>query len=144
MLSDLEKKVIRSLQRDLTLEPQPFLEIAAKVGVTEEEVLAAIRGLMAQGYIRRFGATLRHQQSGFAANVLVAWAVPEAQVKTIGTRLAKSGGEPLLSRQRAPAWPYNLYTMIHGRTPEDCINIAARMAAETESVTTKCCSAKPN
>jgi DNA-binding Lrp family transcriptional regulator len=130
MLSDLEKKVILSLQRDLTVEPRPFLEIAAQVGVTEEDLLAAIRGLMAQGFIRRFGATLRHQQSGFAANVLVAWAVPEAQVKTIGTKLAKYRAvSHCYARQRAPAWPYNLYTMIHGRTPKDCINIAARMAA---------------
>ena len=45
----------------------------------EEVVLAAIRGLMENGYIRRFGATLRHQQSGFEANALVAWAVIPVQ-----------------------------------------------------------------
>lgn len=132
MLSDLEKQVILALQWDLEIEPQPFLTLAAQLGVGEEELLAAIRSLMAQGYIRRFGATLRHQKSGFEANALVAWAVPEARLKAIGAQLAgQRAVSHCYARKGSPAWPYNLYTMIHGRTREDCLNIAARMAAET-------------
>ncbi len=131
MTSELEKKVILALQRDLEIEPQPFAPMAAQLGVPEAELLEAIRSLMAQGYIRRFGATLRHQQSGFAANVLVAWAVPEAQLKAVGQKFAgQRAVSHCYARRRAPSWPYNLYTMIHGRTPEDCTAIAARMAAE--------------
>ena len=73
MLTELEQKVILALQRDLEVTPRPFLEVAEQLGVPEEELLAAIRSLMDQGYIRRFGATLRHQKSGYAANALVTW-----------------------------------------------------------------------
>jgi len=132
MLSDLEKKVILALQRDLKITRRPFKELAQQLGVAEAELLAAIRRLMEKGYIRRFGATLRHQQSGYAANALVAWAVPEADLKTIGQKLAQQRAVThCYARARAPSWPYNLYSMIHGRTREDCVNIAARLAAET-------------
>jgi DNA-binding Lrp family transcriptional regulator len=132
MLSDLDKKVILALQRDLEICPQPFLEIAEYLRIGEEELLAVIRSLMERGYIRRFGATLRHQQSGYEANALVAWVVPEADLKRIGTHLAgQRAVTHCYARRPAPSWPYNLYTMIHGRTREECIKIAARMAAET-------------
>ena len=132
MLSDLEKKVILALQRDLEIEPRPFKDLADQLELAEEQLLAAIRGLMERGYIRRFGATLRHQQSGYEANALVAWAVPEAELKTIGQKLSSQRAVThCYARRPAPSWPYNLYTMIHGRTRADCVTIAARMSAET-------------
>jgi DNA-binding Lrp family transcriptional regulator len=131
MLSELEKKVILALQRDLEICPRPFLEVAENVGLEEEALLAAIQGLMDRGYIRRFGATLRHQQSGYEANALVAWAVPEADLSRIGAHLAgQRAVTHCYARRPGPTWPYNLYTMIHGRTPEECVTIAAAMAAE--------------
>lgn len=132
MLSDLDKKVILALQRDLEVCPQPFLEIAEFVGIPEADLLAVIQSLMERGYIRRFGATLRHQQSGYEANALIAWAVAEADLKRIGKHLAGLRAVThCYARRPASTWPYNLYTMIHGRTREECVKIAARMAAET-------------
>ncbi|MCL4501986.1 MAG: Lrp/AsnC family transcriptional regulator, partial [Deltaproteobacteria bacterium] len=117
---------------DLEVEPQPFKELADLLGLEEEVVLAAIRSLMEKGYIRRFGATLRHQKSGFEANALVAWKVPEADLKRAGQELAAQRVvSHCYSRRPAPAWPYNLYTMIHGRTKDECLKTAARMAKET-------------
>ncbi len=133
MLTDLEKRVILALQRDLEVEPSPFRELAELLGLEEEVVLAAIRGLMEKGYIRRFGATLRHQKSGFEANALVAWKVPEADLRRIGQELAAQRvvSHCYSRRPVPPAWPYNLYTMVHGRSREECLETAARMARET-------------
>ena len=132
MLTDLEKRVILALQRDLEVEPRPFKELADLLGLEEEVVLAAIRSLMEKGYIRRFGATLRHQKSGFEANALVAWKVPEADLPRVGQEMAAQRVvSHCYSRRPAPAWPYNLYTMVHGRTREECLETAARMARET-------------
>ncbi len=131
-MSDLEKKVILALQRDLEVKPEPFQDLAEQLDLEEEQVLAAIRGLMEKGYIRRFGATLRHQKSGFEANALVAWAVPPDRLREIGEELAKQRAVThCYARRPAPSWPYNLYTMVHGATREECIKIAARMSAET-------------
>jgi len=132
MLSEMDQKVILALQRDLAICPRPFTEVAESLGIEEETLLAVIRSLMDRGYIRRFGATLRHQQSGYEANALVAWAVPEADLKRIGAHLAgQRTVTHCYARRPAPTWPYNLYTMIHGRAPEECVRIAAQMAAET-------------
>ena len=133
MLTDLEKRVILALQRDLEVEPRPFCKLAVLLGLEEEVLLAAIRGLMEKGYIRRFGATLRHQKSGFAANALVAWKVPEADLKRIGQKMAaqRAVSHCYARRPVPPAWPYNLYTMIHGRSREECLETATRMAQET-------------
>jgi DNA-binding Lrp family transcriptional regulator len=132
MLTDLEQKVILALQRDLEVTPRPFREVAEQLEVPEEELLAAIRSLMDQGYIRRFGATLRHQKSGYAANVLVVWRIPENDLTAIGKKLAAYREvSHCYARTPAPTWPYNLYTMIHGKTHEDCTRTASRMAADT-------------
>jgi DNA-binding Lrp family transcriptional regulator len=132
MLTALEKQVILGLQRDLEVEPRPFLDLALRLNLEEETVLAAIRSLMEKGYIRRFGVTLRHQKSGFEANALVAWTVPEADLHRIGQEMAAQRVVThCYARRPAPTWPYNLYTMVHGRTREECLEIAARMARES-------------
>jgi DNA-binding Lrp family transcriptional regulator len=131
MLTDLEKQVILALQRDLEITPQPFQELAARLGVKEEQVLQAIRGLKEKGYIRRFGATLRHQLSGFEANALVVWVVPEEKLSSLGHKLAgKRVVTHCYARKPAPGWPYNLYTMIHGKRPGEIKAMAAQMARE--------------
>ena len=132
ILTALEQRVILALQRDLEVIPRPFLEVAEQLGVPEEELLAAIRSLMGKGVIRPFGATLRHQQSGFPANALVAWSVPAGDLSAIGKEMAGYREvSHCYARTPAPSWPYNLYTMIHGKTPEECVRTAARLAAET-------------
>jgi DNA-binding Lrp family transcriptional regulator len=132
MLSDLEKKVIRGLQRDLPVCPRPFLEVAQELGLEEEKLTAVIQKLMAQGYIRRFGATIRHRITGFQANAMAAWAVPEAEVARVGALMAAVRQVThCYERQVSGDWPYNVFTMIHGKTQEECEAIAQRMAAAT-------------
>jgi len=131
MLTDLEKQVILALQRDLEITPQPFQEMAECLEVSEDEVLEAIRSLKDKGFIRRFGATLRHQLSGFEANALVVWVIPEAELSRLGQKLAgKRTVSHCYARRPAPDWPYNLYTMIHGKSPDEITAIAANMAQE--------------
>jgi len=130
-LTDFDKRVILALQRDLDITARPFLELAGQLGVSEEVFLTAVRDLAAQGYIRRFGATLRHQLSGYGANALVTWSVPAQDLRRVGEVLARHRSVThCYHREPAPDWPYNLYTMIHGKNPRDIETLAARLAAE--------------
>ncbi len=130
--SEFERRVILALQRALEITPRPFLEIARQLGVTEEEFLTAVQSLMAKGYIRRFGATLRHQLSGYGANALVIWAVPEEDLPRVGRLISRHQAVThCYHREAAPHWPYNLYTMIHGKIPGDIEKLAAGLAQET-------------
>jgi len=129
MLTDTEKKIISLIQDDLPVHPRPYLILAEKLGIGEEELMDTIRSMIQRGLIRRFGATLRHQNAGLKYNAMVVWNVPEEKVEEVG-RLFSSVKEVThcYQRIRIGSWPYNLYTMVHGSTREVCFEIVQRMA----------------
>ena len=61
MLTELEKRIIASIQEDIAVTQRPYLDISKKLGITEETLLENLQSLCQRGFIRRFGATLRHQ-----------------------------------------------------------------------------------
>ena len=125
----LEKKIIHALQQDLPVVRRPFAAVAERVGITESELLEKVREFIGDDIIRRFGATLRHQRTGFDANAMVVWEVEPERAEEVGIIFA-SFREVSHCYQR-PAmedWSYRLFTMIHGSSPEVCRQIAQRMA----------------
>ena len=132
MLSENEQKVIAAIQGDIPITAHPYQELAARIGMEETVFLEVLEGLRARGIIRRFGATLRHQKSGYAANAMGAWQVPEEHIETVGSRMAACRQiSHCYWRNPNPDWPYNLYTMIHAESPEACREIAREMARAT-------------
>jgi siroheme decarboxylase len=129
MINELEKKIINLIQGDLPLAPRPFAVLAERLGISESMLLAEIRKLNERGVIRRFGATLRHQEAGFSANAMVVWKVPEGRLGEVGRAIA-GFKEVTHCYQREPQkdWPYNLYSMVHGANQEDCHEIARRLS----------------
>jgi DNA-binding Lrp family transcriptional regulator len=131
MLTELEKKIVASIQADIPIVELPYLEIAEALGIDEETLLTTLKDLSDKGVIRRFGATLRHQKSGFEANAMGAWQVDEECIDVVGRKMA-SFKEVSHCYRRNPTdqWPYNLYTMIHAKDEASCRETARRMAAE--------------
>ncbi len=130
MITDLEKKVIALLQTDIPVVQRPFRQMAEKIGITEEQFLDVLTSLNQRGIIRRFGATLKHQKSGFKANAMVAWNVDEARVEQVGTVMAQFDEiSHCYHRNPAPGWPYNLYTMVHAATESECRSLVEKIAA---------------
>lgn len=128
-LTDLEKKIIALLQTDIPVVRHPFREMAEQVGITEDRFLSVLRDLNERGMIRRFGATLKHQKSGFTANAMVAWKVDEDQVEKTGNIMA--GFREITHcyrRNPAPGWTYNVYTMVHAKSEKDCRDIVRRIS----------------
>ena len=132
MVDELDKKIISLLQKDIPVDPQPYKIIADQLGVEEDEVLNKIEAMVKKGVIRRFGATLYHQEAGFSANAMVAWVIPEENVDKIG-RVMAGFREVTHCYHRRPQknWKYSLYTMIHGDTREECYDIAKKMSEKT-------------
>jgi DNA-binding Lrp family transcriptional regulator len=129
MLTDLEKKIVAAIQEDIAITERPYLEIARSLDISEETLLDHLRGLCTRGIIRRFGATLRHQQTGYKANAMAAWKVDESRIDEVGKAMA---ARPQVSHcyRRNPTgqWRYNLYTMIHAANEADCRETARQMA----------------
>jgi len=132
MLTELEKKIIASIQEDIPIISRPYLEISKKLKISEETLLKTLKDLCDRGVIRRFGATIRHQKSGFAANAMVAWIVDEKQVEKVGEKMS-SFKEVSHCYRRNPTdeWPYNLYTMVHANNEDTCREIARTMSSKT-------------
>ncbi|WP_226005143.1 Lrp/AsnC family transcriptional regulator [Natrinema salinisoli] len=120
-LSPLEAELLLEIQDGFPLSATPYRDIAANVGYAVEDVLAALERLRDDGCIKRIGCVINHVVTGFDANCMVVWDVPDDELDELGER---AGGLPYVTlcyhRPRRPdqEWPYNLFTMIHGRDPE--------------------------
>ncbi|MFK5954707.1 MAG: Lrp/AsnC family transcriptional regulator [Desulfobacterium sp.] len=129
MLTDIEKKVIASLQGNIPVCQRPFLALAEAIGISEEKYLDIVAQLNEQGIIRRFGATLKHQKSGFKANAMVAWKVDDSRAQEVGEIMASfQEVSHCYRRDPTPTWPYSLYTMVHAVDEATCHAIAKKIA----------------
>lgn len=132
MLTKIEKKIIALLQDDIPAVKQPFLEMAEKLGISEEELLNRIADLCDRGVIRRFGATIRHQMSGYTANAMTAWKVAADRVDEAGEIMASFREvSHCYVRRTNEYWPYNLFTMIHAKDKPSCYDIAREISEKT-------------
>jgi DNA-binding Lrp family transcriptional regulator len=60
---------------------------------------------------------------------MVAWQVEEERIDEIGRKMASSGRvSHCYRRNPTPEWQYNLYTMIHAKDEQSCIDIARNLA----------------
>ena len=132
MLTELEKKLIASIQEDIAVTDRPYLGIAKKLGISEETLLGSLQSLCSRGFIRRFGATLRHQRTGFTANAMVAWKVDEDRIEEVGQKMASFRQvSHCYRRNPTDEWPYNLYTMVHANDEQSCQATARKMSSAT-------------
>jgi len=132
-LSELDKRIVCIIQGDMPISSRPYQIMAQQIGISEEIFIERLQTLCDHGVIRRLGATLRHQKSGFRANAMVAWKVNEKMIHAVGQQMAKS---PQITHcyRRNPSrdWPYNLYTMIHAHHEEDCKTMAKALSEKTQ------------
>ena len=121
MLDETDRDLIAATQQGLPLTPAPYAEIAARLGLREDEVIERLDRLKDRGIIRRIALAPNHYALGVAANGMSVWDVEDYAASELG---AQVGALPFVShcylRPRAlPQWPYNLFAMIHGRQREE-------------------------
>lgn len=112
-----DRALLRAIEPGLPLVARPYAALAAKLGLPEAEIIRRLERLTAIGAIRRLGVVVRHRALGYRANAMVVWALPDGRVTELGARIGELPFVTLSYRRpaRPPDWPYNLYTMIHGR-----------------------------
>lgn len=80
-MNELQKNLLNDFQHDFPLSPTPYADMAARLGVTEQEVLASLQALRESGAISRIGAVVRPNRVG--ASTLAAMAVPPAELEAV-------------------------------------------------------------
>ena len=132
MLTELEQKIIASIQQDMAVTDRPYLKIARDLGISETQLLDSLQDLCNRRVIRRFGVTLRHQRTGFNANAMVAWKVDEARIEKVGQKMASFiQVSHCYRRDPTDQWPYNLFTMVHANDEQSCHETARKMSGAT-------------
>ena len=130
-LTDRDIEIVRAVQGDLALEPDPFATPAQELGIGVDELIALLEDLQRRGYLRRFAAILRHRKAGFGANGMAVWSVPKSEVAEIGQKMA---GYTAIShcyeRPIYSDWKYNLFTMIHARKKGECESFVEQLARD--------------
>jgi DNA-binding Lrp family transcriptional regulator len=117
VLNQQDRDLIAAIQGGLPLVARPYAAIAARLGLTESELIERLGALQAAGLIKRMGVVVKHRALGYTANAMVVWDIPDAEIERIGALLADETCVTLCYQRprRMPAWPYNLFCMIHGR-----------------------------
>ncbi|MCB1762662.1 MAG: AsnC family transcriptional regulator [Gammaproteobacteria bacterium] len=117
VLSEQDYRLIAEIQDGLPLSSRPYAAIGERVGLSEQQVIERIASLQMSGVIKRMGIIVRHHELGYTANAMVVWDVPDDQVDAVGKKLGEQPCVTLCYQRprRLPAWPYNLFCMIHGQ-----------------------------
>jgi len=72
----IDRRIVNTLQGGLPVAPRPYAMAAERIGIAEEELLARLEALLADGLLSRFGPLYDAERLGGAVT-LAAMAVPE-------------------------------------------------------------------
>ncbi len=133
-LTPLHHEIIRKAQYDIEIISEPFKNIVDELDIDYDTFFSILLQLQGAGIMRRFASILNHRKAGFNANAMVVWDIDETNGENIGEKAAAfSAVSHCYLRPKYPSWPYNLFTMVHGKTTQETNSIIEDMAKEIES-----------
>jgi siroheme decarboxylase len=120
-LEELDVAVIRALQGDMPVVPEPYAPAADKLGITQAKLLEHLESMQERRALRRVAAILYHRRAGYSANGMGVWRVPDERILELGPLMASFRGiSHCYQRPTYQDWPYSVFTMAHGRSKEEC------------------------
>lgn len=119
-LSEQERQYILLTQNGLPIIEKPYHAIAEQMKISVDQVLSLTNSMQDRGIIRRIAAVPNHYKLGYQYNGMTVWDIDDEQAERFGDAV---GRLPFVShcylRPRfLPEWNYNLFAMVHGKTPE--------------------------
>lgn len=114
---DTTRQLIAASEAGLPLCVRPYAELARRLGLSQDEILARFSRMIDDGSVRRIAAVPNHYALGYHANGMSVWDVPDEYARECGRRI---GALPFVSHcylrpRHLPKWPYNLFAMVHGK-----------------------------
>jgi siroheme decarboxylase len=130
---EFDKAVIRALQGDMPVIPEPYAPAAERLEIPQHQLLTHLQQMQERRLLRRVAAILYHRRAGFSANGMGVWKVPDDRIMELGPRMAAFRGiSHCYQRPTYADWPYSIFTMAHGRSKQECDAILDSIAAETQ------------
>ena len=123
-IDERDEALVLLMQTGLPLTPTPYADLGKEIGMTEDEVISRLTYLNESKVIKRFGIVVRHHELGYRANAMTVWDIEDDKVSEFGACMGGFDFVTLCYRRprRLPEWPYNLFTMIHGKNREHVLS----------------------
>jgi len=134
VLDKQDQALITLMQTGLPLTATPYADLGKKLNLDEADVIQRIKSLNEINIIKRFGVVVRHHELGYRANAMTVWNIPDETVSELGLCMGQFDFVTLCYRRprRLPDWPYNLFTMIHGKDRDDVLENIQLLAKRCE------------
>lgn len=117
MMDAIDRQLVVATQGGLPLVQHPYQQLAKDIGISSEAVMARLQNMLDSGIIRRIAAVPNHYKLGYRANGMTVWNIPDELVAGAGPMVAEQDyvSHCYQRPRHLPAWPYNLFAMVHGR-----------------------------
>jgi siroheme decarboxylase len=132
---DTDVAVVRATQGDLPVVSEPYADAAREIGMPVARLLDHLNGMVDRKLLRRVAAILFHRRAGFSANGMGVWRVPDDKIAEYGPRMAAFRGiSHCYERPTYEDWRYQIFTMAHGRSKEECDAILDAIQTEMPDI----------
>ena len=123
----LDRKIINALQGGFPVSETPFAEVAARLDMTEDDLIARLRRLCDEGQLSRFGPMYNAERLGGAVT-LAAMAVPAERTEAVA---AQVNAHPEVAHNYAREHDFNMWFVVAAEQPRRIPVVLAEIAAET-------------
>ena len=114
VLSEMDRRVVNTLQEGFPLTERPFAVAAQTLGLSERELIARVRRLREDGWLTRFGPMFDADRLG-GGTALAAMAVPEEDFLRVAEQV---NAHPEVAHNYAREHALNMWFVIASERPE--------------------------
>lgn len=122
-----DRRIVNALQEGFPLSPRPYAEAAARLGLSEGELIARLRRMLETGVLTRFGPFFDAEALG-GAFCLCAMAVPEGRFEEV---MALVNAHPEVAHNYERTHRLNMWFVLATEMPEGIEATARAIEAET-------------
>lgn len=126
-LDEIDRKLINALQGDFPLVPEPYRQVAATLGLSEEDLLRRLDSLLERRVLTRFGPMFQIERAG-GAFVLAAMRVPEAEFERVAEQV---NAFPEVAHNYRREHALNMWFVLATATPQGIAEATAAIEAAT-------------
>lgn len=123
---DRDRRIVNALQGDFPICNRPFRAAAEKIGLGEDELIARIETMCADGRLSRFGPLFDAEKLGGAVT-LAALAVPEDRFERVA---AAVNAHPEVAHNYARDHAFNMWFVVSAEKPERIAEVISAIERE--------------
>ncbi len=124
---ETDRRIINALQGDFPLVPEPYREVAARLGLDEAELLRRLDAMLDRKVLTRFGPMFQIERAG-GAFVLAAMRVPETEFERVTDQV---NAFPEVAHNYRREHALNMWFVLATATPEGIAETTTAIEAVT-------------